>query len=153
MLCAMRTTVIAALGVAAALTSAPAAVACPSKHFQFLSPTGNIACTMDAGYAVCKVREHDWPVPATGHCAQASVPGTVGMPGADLQLGEGDKACLGSNLGQIFFDGQYAPAALGYGQTHTVGALRCASEPAGVRCTDAGTGHFFLVSRQTYELG
>lgn len=42
---------------------------------------------------------------------------------------------------------------LAYGQTRSIGAITCSSEPSGVTCTDSGTGHFFRVSRDSYELG
>jgi hypothetical protein len=42
---------------------------------------------------------------------------------------------------------------LNYGQTHTVGAITCDSEPAGVTCTDSSTRHFFFDSRESYQLG
>lgn len=151
----MKTTFIAALSVATALSSAAVAHA-GNDHYQFLSPTGNIACTMDSSgpaYAVCKVREHVWPTPATGSCELASVPGTTGKPGADLQLAEGDRPCLGSNIGQVFFDGTDAPASLDYGRSYIAGTITCGTEPSGVTCTDARTGHYFRVSRESYELG
>ena len=39
------------------------------------------------------------------------------------------------------------------GQTKSVGLMTCASEPSGVTCTDTSSGHFFRVSRDSYELG
>jgi hypothetical protein len=56
-------------------------------------------------------------------------------------------------MSQLFFSGQYAPPTLDDGQTHTVGSMTCASDPAVVTCTDADTGHFFRVSRDSYQLG
>jgi hypothetical protein len=37
--------------------------------------------------------------------------------------------------------------------SHIIGAITCDSEPAGVTCTDISTGHFFRVSRDSYQLG
>ncbi|WP_156764930.1 hypothetical protein [Mycobacterium sp. 1081908.1] len=54
-------------------------------------------------------------------------------------------SALGSGVG--------AWPALGFGQTRSLGTITCNSEPAGVTCTDAGTGHFFRVSRESYQLG
>jgi hypothetical protein len=31
--------------------------------------------------------------------------------------------------------------------------MKCESQPAGVICTDTGTGHFFRISRDSLELG
>jgi len=42
---------------------------------------------------------------------------------------------------------------LDYGRTYSRGAMTCDSELSGVTCTDTGTGHFFRVSRENYELG
>jgi hypothetical protein len=53
---------------------------------------------------------------------------------------------------QIFFSGPYAPPTLDYGQTHTIGTITCDSEPAGVTCTHSSTGHFFRLSRDSYQL-
>jgi hypothetical protein len=54
---------------------------------------------------------------------------------------------------QIFFSGKYAPPVLDYGQTHSIGTITCDTEPAGVTCIDSSTGHFFRVSRESYQLG
>jgi hypothetical protein len=42
---------------------------------------------------------------------------------------------------------------LGYGQSLSAGAITCDSEPTGMTCTDRSTGHFFRVSRESYQLG
>jgi hypothetical protein len=42
---------------------------------------------------------------------------------------------------------------LGYGQTRSAGGITCDSEPSSVTCADAGSGHYFRVSRDSYELG
>jgi hypothetical protein len=42
---------------------------------------------------------------------------------------------------------------LGYGDTHTAGQITCGSEPSGVTGTNSSTGHFFGISRESYELG
>lgn len=158
----MTTSKAATLTLIVAVTTtalAATAHAEPSNSFQFLSPSGNIACHMDArvdgtGYAWCKVQHHTWAAPPTGYCPAAYLPGAIGEPGGDdVQLSQGATPCLGFVMSQIFFTGEYAPAALDYGQTHTVGTVSCGSEPAGVTCTDTGTGHFFRVSRDAYELG
>jgi hypothetical protein len=145
---------------AAACVALPAtAQAEPSNMFQFLTPSGNIACHMDdrsdgTGYAWCKVRDHTWALPASGYCQAGYLPGAIGEPGDDdLQLSQGNAPCLGFVMSQIFFTGEYAPSTLGYGQTHTVGTITCESASSGVTCTDTSTGHFFRVSRESYQLG
>ncbi len=34
-----------------------------------------------------------------------------------------------------------------------ISSITCDSEPSGMTCTDSGTGHFFRVSRDSYQLG
>jgi hypothetical protein len=104
-------------------------------------------------YAWCRLQNETWVEPQSGDCAQAYVPGAIGEPAAYLQLSQGNAPCLGFVMSQLFFSGPYAPATLAYGETHTVGAITCASEPSGVTCTDSGSGHFFRVSRDSYQLG
>jgi hypothetical protein len=40
-----------------------------------------------------------------------------------------------------------------YGQAKSVGTFTCDSELSGVKCTDNITGHYFRVSRDSYDLG
>jgi hypothetical protein len=54
---------------------------------------------------------------------------------------------------QIFDSGPDAPSPLDYGQTRTLGSISCESEPSGVTCSDSSTGHFFRISRDSYQLG
>ena len=68
-------------------------------------------------------------------------------------LGQGNPPCVSSAMVQVFFSGPAAFAPLAYGQTHTVDTITCGSEPPGVTCTDTGTGHFFRVSDESYQLG
>jgi hypothetical protein len=45
------------------------------------------------------------------------------------------------------------PPTLDYGQTRSVGTITCDVELSGVTCADSSTGHFFRLSRESYELG
>ena len=156
----MKITTLALVGAAtiSATLWLPAPAQAASDRYQFLSPSGNIGCQMDSvrggsAYAWCKVQDHTWVEPQGETCEPANVPGSIGEPAPDLQLRRGGAPCLGFVMSQLFFSGQYAPPTLDYGQTRTVGAITCASDPAGVTCTDASTGHFFQVSRDSYQLG
>ncbi|OBF23175.1 hypothetical protein A5725_09405 [Mycobacterium kubicae] len=129
----------------------------PSKRYQFLTPSGNIACEMDEHHdgtaeAWCKIQDHTWAAPTDRNCPVGNVIGAIGKPADDLQLREGNAACSGFVMNQIFFSGPYMPQTLAYGQTHAVGPITCASEPSGVSCTDSSTGHSFQVSRDSYQL-
>jgi hypothetical protein len=41
---------------------------------------------------------------------------------------------------------------LSYGQTRSADPITCDSEASGMTCTDSSTGHFFRVSRESYQL-
>jgi hypothetical protein len=155
----MKITTIAATSMmgAVALIALPA-IAHADVSYRFLSPSGNVGCDMEGDpnstvFAVCKIQDHTWAAAPSEYCQQASVPGATGGPGSDLQLGQGIRPCVGFSMNQFFFSGPYAPSTLGYGQTHTVGAITCDSEQSGVTCTDSSTGHFFRVSNESYQLG
>jgi len=42
---------------------------------------------------------------------------------------------------------------LNYGQTRSLGVISCDSEASGITCTNANNGHFFRVSRESYDVG
>jgi len=68
--------------------------------------------------------------------------------GARLSLTQGSAAAYGCYHQEF----GTAEDTLGYGQTHSIGTITCDSEPNGVTCSDSTTGHFFLVSRDSYQL-
>jgi hypothetical protein len=159
----MKITLIAAaaLSIATAVTALPAAATAHADDtsYTFLSPSGNIGCEMadDAGgqlFAVCKTQDRTWAAPPSENCQQAEVPGATGGPGTALQLGQGKTPCVGFSMNQFFFppDPLANHPTLGYGQTHSIGSITCDSEPSGVTCTDASTGHFFRVASDSYQL-
>lgn len=41
---------------------------------------------------------------------------------------------------------------LQYGQTRSLNSVTCERQQSSITCTDNGTGHFFQLSRDTYEL-
>jgi hypothetical protein len=141
----MKIKMIAALSITTAAAALPLAAIAHAD--QFLAPSGNIGCAMvDQGadsYAVCKVRDHTWVSPDSGgdYCTGA---------GDMLLMFRGHAPSVCSHPDQIFVN---SPSTLGYGQTRTVSAITCDSEQAGVTCTDSSTGHFFRVSRDSYQLG
>ena len=161
----MKTTMITAVGMATAAVSIawaptialPATAHADQISFRFLSPSGNIGCQMfdqdGNGNAVCKIRDHTWVARPSEYCQRGTVPGASGEPGSDLMLSQGNPPCVSAAMVQVFFSGPDAFAPLAYGQTHTIDAITCDSEPSGVTCTDTGTGHFFRVSDESYQLG
>jgi hypothetical protein len=153
----MKIKMIAALSIATAATALHlAAVArADSDEYEFASPTGNIACNMNmfedgTGAAYCEIRDHTWAVSEAtrGPFGRAC---DLNFGGLEFYLDKGKAPALGcyEGAGNMSRPGP----ALGYGQTHSVGTITCGSEPSGVTCTDSSTGHFFRVSRETYQFG
>jgi hypothetical protein len=145
----MKIPMIAALSLATAATPLPlAAIAHADSQYKFQSPSGNVVCIIwvpDTGAANvgCQVQHFTYAKPPPGQC-------NLGGWGSQIALSQGDLPdfeCVGGVLAVP------PMPTLGYGQTHTVGVMTCDSEPAGVTCTDTGTGHFFRMSRDSYQLG
>ena len=132
----------------------PAAeVAASPRTTKFVTPSGNIVCSIyaDDSGANCEVRDHTWVVPeSTNGPFGRACDFTFG--GLEFYVSQAKPANLGCYEGASKFD---APGlkTLDYGQTYSRGAITCESELLGVTCTDTSTGHFFRVSRETYELG
>jgi hypothetical protein len=112
----------------------------------FQSPSGNIRCAMfayDGQNSVrCDIADYGWTAPPRS-------------PNCQLDWGSRFKLEQG---GAAVFDcyAQELPAVdhtLGYGEAQTVGAITCVSQPSGMTCADGSTGHYFRVSRETYEVG
>jgi hypothetical protein len=141
------TATIAAIWTAiAAITIGPAAPAHADKGLRFQTPSGNISCSVsadssDRGVAVCDIGDRAWATPS--NCG----------PGMSerFSIAQGDSR-------MFCFNGPLLVAGVGtldYGQTQFFSGITCDSEPdpAGVTCTDTTTGHFFRVSRESYDLG
>jgi hypothetical protein len=86
-------------------------------------------------------------------CQLASIPVPSGNRVPTCSFGRATLPCLGAHMRQLPDHRLGNFPTLGYGQTHTVGAITSDSEPPGVRCTDSSTGHFFFDSRESYQLG
>ncbi|MGX9790104.1 hypothetical protein [Mycobacterium sp. MMS18-G62] len=155
----MKIKMIAAFSIAtaAALPLAAIANACGGggdfpTAYEFLTPSGNIACTMygDGSGANCEVREHTWVVPASTHGPYGRAC-DFSFGGLEVYVSQAKPANLGCYEGVSKFDGPDMET-LDYGQSYSRGAMTCDSELSGVTCTDTATGHFFRVSRENYEL-
>jgi hypothetical protein len=138
-------TVTVTVTPAPAPVPAPTTVAQPDGPGSFRSPSGNINCTLSTpggdNAARCEVVDHTWTAP----------------PPPDCHLDSGDRFYLtqGGNAGVGCYGQEFpvAESTLGYGQTRSFGTITCDSEYSGMTCTDNSTGHYFRVSRDTYELG
>jgi hypothetical protein len=150
----------AAVGVAApaVLLFGAADARADDNYQQFASASGNIRCILtgqDAPQpiAMCQIGDHTYPVPPGLGRDRNGGPCPAGSDlGRDFRLDQGQAAyvtCTYSALGS----GSGEWPALGFGQTRSLGTITCSSEPVGMTCTDAGTGHFFRVSRESYQLG
>jgi hypothetical protein len=133
---------------AATIGSSPAAHADDAGAFQ--SPLGDIRCLIgtfvgpgDDDFVYCEITVRPvWVAPPRP-------PDCALVWGSRFVLERGNAAnfaCYHQNLP--------APQqVLDYGQRRSVGTLICDSEPSGMTCTDTGTGNFFRVSRESYQLG
>jgi hypothetical protein len=126
----------------AATIALPAAAHADTNNFQ--SPSGNIYCSLDASGAACDISEYTYTPPPPPECAKHISWGnrftlTPGRPAA--------MDCHGDTLRVA------GEPNLNYGQTVSAGTITCASsEQAGMKCTDS-SGHFFRVSRDSFQLG
>ncbi len=152
----MKITLLVALSIAASAATLPlAATAQAVSGVQFQSPSGNIFCAMSDGNGgqggvSCEIGEHNYllsPAPCE-HSAW-------GDRFALEQGGAPVMACHNDTIRPSYgFPGLNPNVPiLAYGQTRSVGAITCDSEPSGMTCTDIGTGRFFHVSRESYQLG
>ena len=123
----------------------PTVVVQSASHGPFRSPSGNITCTLSTPggeiAARCEVVNHTWVAPARS-------------PDCHLNWGDRLELTPGSGVGFNCYAQEF-PAAeqtLAYGQTRSLGTITCDSEPIGITCTDSSTGHYFRISRETYEL-
>ncbi|MEE6179431.1 DUF6636 domain-containing protein [Mycobacterium sp. 050134] len=110
----------------------------------FQSPSGNTACVLSNTAAECDVSDFTYQVPAGPPCAQHVAWGNR------FSLPQGRPAEMQCHGDTLRMPGEQT---LEYGQSLSAGTVTCVSEAAGIRCTDSSTGHFFLVSRDSYELG
>jgi len=157
---AVKATKLATIAVATVATAVvlAATAQADNDYQQFSSPSGNIRCLLlddssPAPVAMCQISDFTYSIPQGaalkqdgGPCEQNTV------SGRDIRVDQGKQAyvtCSYSAIGSGF--GQWP--ALAYGQTRSLGALTCDSAPSGMTCTDGSTGHFFRISRDSYEVG
>ena len=149
-----RKLVVSTFGVAVAAAAATVGFATPAHavdNIEFQSPSGNITCVMlfFGGKNTANCQIHDFSYQISQDCPASM--GADWHQGDNWHLDEGNPnppytSCHnGVNT--------LNPTTLDYGQTRSLGALICTSEPSGVRCTDNSTGHFFTLSRESYQLG
>jgi hypothetical protein len=116
------------------------------SYSAFQSPSGNIVCGIgflnDNGFAMCEIGSHIWVAPTRP-------PSCEGGWGDRIGMDQGSAPALSCHTDTL--RGTSEPT-LAYGSIRTAGEISCASEVSGMTCTDASTGHFFHISRDSYEL-
>jgi uncharacterized protein DUF6636 len=112
--------------------------------YDFQSPSGNIGCSLHTGGVSCEVVDYTWFIPRPPDYQ-------MGGRGNVFVLERGSAPVAGVwHSDHQFPDGS---PTLDYGQSRTAGTITCDSENAGMTCTDSSTGHFFRVSRESYQVG
>lgn len=135
--------------LAAAIIAVPA-TANAATDFNFHSPSGNIFCDMHIGsdgesQTTCVTADHSWvSPPRSPECTGGELWGDA----LSLYQGKSGFQCY-----QRLADDPTSGQKLNYGETLANGTIVCTSEPAGITCTDHGTGHFFRIARESYQLG
>jgi uncharacterized protein DUF6636 len=109
---------------------------------QFGSPTGNIGCALDEGYARCDIRERAWePSPRPSDCDLDW--------GSALEVSDQGAGFLCHGDTTLPSDGTQV---LGYGDALQVGGFRCSSEKDGMTCQNVDTGSGFFLARESYRI-
>ncbi|HEX7609913.1 MAG TPA: DUF6636 domain-containing protein [Solirubrobacteraceae bacterium] len=137
------TSATAATGTSAS-TSAGEAPTHVVRLESFQSPTGNIGCMVLDGAARCDIVHRTWRLPAR----PASCPPVVDF-GQGLEFeggGSGHFVCAGDTARDP------RSAKLPYGTASRVGDITCVSRATGMTCTNATSGHGFMLSVQQYRL-
>ena len=136
---------------AAAIGSAGSAQANPYSE-QFQSPSGDISCNLvnypptdklgfGKNFVQCDIVNQSWVPPRPPPEGRADATSTVVLMRGQLPI-------VGYSPGTLA-----ASDPVNYDQPLSAGAIACRSEQAAVKCTDVSTGHFFRVSKESYELG
>jgi hypothetical protein len=156
----IKITMVAALSIATAATALPLAVTARADVTdEFASPSGNIRCDVtteadDGPLAHCVIGHFTYVAPPGSE--RDSVSGGPCEPGSDTPndflLVQGKSALMTCHYSAL--NGGFGPwPRLDFGHSRSVGAITCDSEQSGVTCTDSSTGHFFRISRDSYQLG
>jgi hypothetical protein len=143
-------------GVCTAIAAATIGLA-PTSHAvfseQFQSPSGDISCNLvnyppldthsfAKNFVQCDIANHSWVPPQPPPQDRADATST-------FLLIRGQAPIVAYSPGTVGDDGPMLDSA----QAPYAGAITCSSEQSAMKCTDTSTGHFFRVSRESYELG
>jgi hypothetical protein len=141
----IKSTTLALIATAAATVAlAATAHACVPPSFQ--TPSGNISCWIADDTASCWIVDYTYAAPAEA-CSSPGWANGFWLDGGN----PAELRCSTEPPGT--YSGLRTHTTLDYGQTRSVGVMTCASAASGVTCADTSTGHFFRVSRDSYQLG
>lgn len=146
--------VMIALG---AISTIPATAHADENRVMFMTPSENIRCAMDRNgettYVACQLGDIDYVVPpGMAHDADGKPCPSYTGSGNDVMLEQGKPGYVRCSFAAIG-GGVSDWITLAYGDSASFGAITCASESSALTCTDTSTGHFFRVSRESYEVG
>lgn len=143
-----KSTTLALIAGAIAATIAFPATAQAGAAPSFQTPSGNILCWVAGNAVSCHIIDYTYSV----HQLPADC--TSSGWASSFRLYEGKQPYISCNQSPPgTYLGPRTDETLEYGQTRSVGVMTCHSEPSGVTCTDNSTGHYFRVSRDSYQLG
>jgi hypothetical protein len=119
---------------------------------QFQSPSGDVSCnlvnsppldthSLGKNFVQCDIVDQSWVPPRPPPQGRADATSTFVLVRGQLPI-------VGYSPGTLA-----ASDPVNYDQPVSAGAITCRSEQSAMKCTDASTGHFFRVSRESYELG
>jgi hypothetical protein len=116
--------------------------------WDFVSPSGNIACAVDDERALCGIANFEY----ADRIPTAVVEECDGKVGHFLQVTADGASFVCDTSGQDLTIEAAGTPALGYGQEETVDGFTCTSEETGMTCRHDESGYSFAVRRAAYDL-
>jgi hypothetical protein len=132
-------------------TSEPPSVAAPpsvspaneraTEMVGFTSPSGNVGCMLNPGYARCDIAERDWtPPPRPSDCEFDYGQGIALSPGEQPTfVCAGDTALGGGE-------------PLAFGRSVRAGPFQCVGADSGITCRDTKSGRGFTIARERHRI-
>jgi hypothetical protein len=108
---------------------------------QFVLPSKNIGCVVQADYVRCDIANHTW-LPAAEQPADCELDWGSGL---ELEADAPQFVCAGDTV-------MGSEDVLAYGQSSQRGDFRCESSRDGITCQNLATKHGFLISRALYTI-
>ena len=106
-----------------------------------MTPSKNIGCALQKGFARCDIRNYSWRPPPKPKTCEFDYGGSLNVGGNS----PGELGCVSDTVAG-------STQVLAYGTYVRAGNFRCISRAEGVTCENTRSGHGFLIARQTYRL-